>query len=147
MRQVRKVWLGLAAGIVACAGGTTDNGNNNNNGNNPPNYPGDPGGTPVQAATVNVDDNQFSPNSVVVTIGGTVTFHWAGTNGHSVTPNGSSTFSPTSGVAYPPKDLVVTFSSAGTYQYRCIIHGADGSGDGYGGGSTPGTMVGTVTVR
>lgn len=130
-------WLVLL-GAAGCGGaGTTENNGNNNGGN----YPGDPGGTPAQSATVDILDNNFSPNAVVVAVGGTVTFHWVGTNGHSVTPNGSPSFSPTAGVSFPPKDLTVTFATAGTYNYYCIIHG---SSDGYGG---QGNMIGSVTVR
>ena len=141
MRWVARVWLGLAFGTIGCGGGTTDN-NNGNNGNNGGNYPGDPGGTPAQQAVVQVVDNQFSPNSVVLAVGGTVTFQWVGGAGHSVTPAGSPSFSPTAGVSYPPKQLEVTFSAAGTYHYYCIIHGAS---DGYGGAQ--GDMVGTIIVR
>ena len=137
MQRKWTTWLVLLA-AGACGGGATE-GNNDNNGT--PNYPGDPGGSPVQAATVDVVDNQFSPSSVVVAIGGTVTFHWVGSGGHSVTPSGSPSFSPTAGVSYPPKDLTVTFSEAGTYNYYCITHG---SSDGYGG---RGNMLGTVVVR
>jgi plastocyanin len=135
----RKWTLIILFGAAACGGGTTENNNGNNNGNG--NYPGDPGGSPVQAATVEVRDNQYVPNSVVVAVGGTVTFQWIGTAGHSVTPGSGSTFSPTAGISYPPKELTVTFSTAGTYNYYCIIHGAS---DGYGG---QGSMIGTVTVR
>ena len=138
MQRKWTTWLVLIS-AAACGGGTTENNNGNNNGT--PNYPGDPGGSPVQAATVDILDNQFSPNAVVVAVGGTVTFHWVGTAGHSVTPSSGSTFSPTAGVSFPPKDMTVTFSTAGTYNYYCIIHGAS---DGYGG---QGNMIGTVTVR
>ncbi len=131
-------WLVLL-GVAACGGGTTENNNGNNNGNN--DYPGDPGGAPVQAATVEVEDNRFSPDAVVVTVGGTVTFHWVGGAGHSVTPSGTPTFSPTAGVSYPPKDLTVTFTAPGVYEYYCTIHGGS---DGYGG---RGNMLGTVIVR
>jgi len=136
--QRKWTWLVLL-GAAACGSGTTENNNGNNNGT--PNYPGDPGTAPVQAATVDVNDNYFSPSAVVVAVGGTVTFHWVGTAGHSVTPQSGSTFSPAAGVSYPPKDMTVTFTTAGTYNYYCIIHG---SSDGYGG---QGNMTGTITVR
>lgn len=138
MKQKWTIWLALIS-AAACGGGSPTGNNGNNNGS--PNYPGDPGGTPAQSATVDVLDNNFSPNAVVVAIGGTVTFHWVGTAGHSVTPSSGATFSPTAGVSYPPKDMTVTFSAAGTYNYYCIIHGAS---DGYGG---QGNMIGTITVR
>ena len=137
MQRKWTTWLVLLA-AGACGGGTTENNNGNNNGND---FPGDPGGSPVQAATVEVRDNQFQPNAVVVAVGGTVTFSWVGGAGHSVTPSGSPSFSPTAGVSFPPKELTVTFTSPGTYHYYCIIHGGS---DGYGG---QGNMIGTVTVR
>ncbi|HLB55679.1 MAG TPA: hypothetical protein VJK71_11295 [Gemmatimonadales bacterium] len=136
MRRIQLAWLTLA--LSTACGGSPTNDNGNNNGNP---YPQDPGGTPEQAVEVEVRDDVFVPNSVVVAVGGTVTFRWIGTNGHSVTPRGASTFSPTAPVSYPPKDLVVAFSSAGTYHYNCIIHGAS---DGYG---SQGNMIGTVSVR
>jgi len=137
----RGVYLLVAGVLVACGSSTESNGNNNGNNNGTRQYPGDPGGTPALAATVDVIDNAFSPQAVVVAVGGTVTFHWVGGAGHSVTPAGSPTFTPSAGISYPPKDLVVTFSTAGTYNYYCIVHG---SSDGYG---NAGTMTGTVVVR
>ncbi len=130
----------LAALVAGCGGGPAGN-DGNNNPNNPPQYPGDPGGTPAAAVTVDIMDNQFNPNSVVVAVGGTVTFRWVGTAGHSVTPSGSPSFSPTAGVSYPPRELVVTLTSEGTYHYFCILHGTS---DGYGG---QGNMLGTIVVR
>jgi plastocyanin len=131
MRNIQACGIMLSV-LAGCSGTETT-------GANP--FPEDPGGTPVQAATVQVVDNSFSPNAVVVAVGGTVTFHWVGTAGHSVTPTGSPAFSPTAAVSFPPKDLTVTFTTAGTYRYYCTNHGAS---DGYG---TRGTMVGTVVVR
>lgn len=125
-------WIVACAALVGC-GGSVDN--------TVGPFPADPGGVPVQTATVQVLDNTFSPNAIVVAVGGTVTFHWVGTAGHSVTPAGSPAFTPTAAVSYPPKDLTVTFSTAGTYHYYCIIHGA---ADAYG---ARGTMIGTVVVR
>ena len=122
-------------GAAACSSSTENNNGNNNH------YPGDPGGSPAQAVTVEVLDNRYSPAAVVVAVGGTVTFSWIGTAGHSVTPTGSPAFSPAAGVSFPPKELTVTFTTAGTYNYHCLIHGVT---DAYG---TQGSMVGTVFVR
>jgi plastocyanin len=135
MYRFSRLALGaLLTSAAACSSGSTENGN-------PINYPADPGTAPVQAALVEVQDNFFNPASVVLAIGGTVTWRWVGGAGHSVTPQGSTTFSPTAPVSYPPKDLVVTIPTAGTYNYLCTVHGAS---DGYGG---VGSMYGTVTVR
>jgi plastocyanin len=136
MKRALPIALGAVfAAVAACGSSSTENGNPNN-------FPGDPGTAPVQAATVQIQDNFFNPSSVVLATGGSVTWHWVGGNGHSVTPTGSTTFSPTAPVSFPDRpDLVVSFPTAGTYNYFCTVHGAS---DGYGGA---GSMVGTITVR
>jgi plastocyanin len=135
MKRTLPIALGAAfAAVAACGSSSTENGN-------PSNFPGDPGSAPVQAATVQIQDNFFNPASVVLATGGTVTWHWVGGNGHSVTATGSPTFTGAP-VSFPGReDLVVSFSTAGTYNYFCTVHG---SSDGYGGA---GDMVGTITVR
>ena len=136
MQRTRRVGLAAILGWAAACGysGPTDNG-----GNNGPNYPNNPGGTPVLSANVSVNDNFYSPASVNLAAGGTVTWTWVGDEGHSVTPESGTTFSPTAGVSFPPKTLQVTFASAGTYQYYCTAHGADAYGQG--------AMVGSVFVQ
>jgi plastocyanin len=120
------------ATLLGCGGGAYTTANNN--------VPPPPSGNPVQAATVDVQDNYFSPASVLIVAGGTVTWNWVG-SGHSVTSNGSPAFSPNAPVSNAPKTLgPVTFSTAGTYQYYCTVHGVPGA---YGGGS----MTGTVFVQ
>jgi plastocyanin len=79
-------------------------------------------------ANVTVGDNFFSPDSVRIAVGGTVTWDWgAGGVTHNVT------FTPSAGV---PADIANrnsgtqsrTFSTAGTFIYRCTIHaGMNGS--------------------
>ena len=101
--------------------------------------PTDPGGTPAPTATIQVMNDFYSPATVVITPGGTVTWNWVG-SGHSVTPDGSTTFSPTAPISNPPKTLQVVFASAGTYSFHCTAHGVPGV---YGGG----TMTGAVFVR
>ena len=129
---------GILLGVAACSsGGTTDNGNNNG-GQNPPQLPG---GTPVATANIDVLNNYYAPNSVLLAVNGTVTWNWVGDNGHSVTSTVAPTFSPTAPVSYPPKSLVVTFTTTGDYRYFCLTHGVS---DGYGGG---GSMVGEIFVR
>lgn len=127
------VLTGLLVTAAACSSGGTDLGTVF-----PPAPPPIlPGGTPVQAANVNVADDFFSPNAVLLAAGGTVTWNWTGTDGHSVT---SSEFSPNAPVSYPPKSLVVTFANTGDFNYFCSVHGVAGYG-------TAGTMIGTVFVR
>ena len=136
MRLTGSARIALLFGLAGCGGTTTGNNNDDD-----PNYPSDPGGTPSQAAVIEIQDDEYVPNSVVVGVGGTVTFRWVGNNGHSVTPGDGTTFSPTSGIAYPPKEIVVTFDAAGSYHFYCLLHGV-ATQYGYGG-----SMIGTVTVR
>ena len=124
---------------AACSGGETpaDTGNNGNNGNNNP--PTNPGGSPVPSASIDVGNNFFNPNSVLLAAGGTVTWTWVG-SGHSVTSDGSPSFAPNAPISNAPNTLVVTFATAGDYRYFCLVHGVSG-------GYTSGSMVGEVFVR
>jgi plastocyanin len=70
---------------------------------------------------VDVQDNQFVPQSVTVTHGATVTWTWKGATGHNVTfedGQGSSS-TQTNGT------LDRTFGTAGTFRYRCTIHSSN----------------------
>lgn len=118
----------LVALLVACGGGggTTDPDDDNTPGNpsnpsNPstPNNPGTPA-PPPSSQSVNVSDNSFSPDSVEVAIGGTVTWSWtAAYSAHNVTFSGGETSgNQTSG------EYSRIFSSAGNFTYNCTIHGA-----------------------
>jgi plastocyanin len=73
-------------------------------------------------ANVAVNDNVFSPDSVRIAVGGTVTFDWgAGGGTHNVT---------FANVAGAPADIPDrasgavdrTFGTAGTFNYQCTIH-------------------------
>jgi len=126
--------IGVLAAALACSSGpTTDN--NQNGGNNQP--PVLPGGTPVASANVDVANDFYAPNSVLLAAGGTVTWNWTGDHGHSVTSN---VFQPNAPVSYPPHSLSVTFPSTGDFAYFCTVHGVSGYG-------VAGTMVGTIYVR
>ena len=126
--------ISLAALTAACGGydNTAPAGDN---------LPDQPGGNPVQSATVDVRDNQFVPNSVNLVSGGTVTWTWSGNN-HDLAPVGTPTFSPTASIENAGFTLgPVTFSQAGTFRYRCTVHS---SIDAYGGLSG---MTGVVFVQ
>jgi plastocyanin len=87
-----------------------------------------PGGTDVT-----VQDNAFSPSSLTVAVGQTVTWTWAGSTAHNVTwDSGSPTASPTQSSGTYER----TFAQAGTFAYHCTIHGGPGTG-----------MHGTITVQ
>lgn len=136
MRAILRLAAGaFTAALLACGGGTSTS-----NGPSDSGYPQQPpAGNPVNAATVTVSNNVFSPASVSLSSGGTVTWTWAA-SGHSVTSDGQPSFSPNAPVVNAPYTLgPVTFASPGTYQYYCSVHGVSG---GYGGG-----MLGTIFVQ
>jgi plastocyanin len=123
----------LAALLAACGYDSTSPAGDN--------LPGQPSGNPVQAATVDVRNNQFVPNSVNLVSGGTVTWSWSG-NDHDVAPVGSPTFSPAASVQNAGFTLgPVTFNQAGTFRYRCTVHSTI---DTYGGLSG---MTGVIFVQ
>ena len=104
------------------------------------NIPPQPIGVPAQAVSVSVQDNFFIPASALVAVNGTVTWTWVG-NGHSVTSDGSPTFSPNAPISNAPTTLgPIVFSTLGTYSYHCTVHGVPGV---YGSGQ----MTGAVFVR
>jgi plastocyanin len=113
-----------ATTLVACGGGgggTTEP--------NPP-TPGPAPGPPVAAAAVSMEsrsdgygatDNSFSPASVRIVRGGTVTWHNGTGVAHTVT-FGSTAGAPENVPSHTSGDNVRTFGTAGTYSYRCSIH-------------------------
>jgi plastocyanin len=79
---------------------------------------------------VSVADNTFSPGTLTVAKGTTVTWQWSGAAPHAVAGKfeGQDVKSPTltgSGT------FTFTFNTPGTYTYQCAIHGA----------SMPGTII------
>jgi plastocyanin len=82
---------------------------------------------PVNASTLT--NTAFAPDAVDVSAGGTVT--WTNSDGVAHTST-SDTGVWDSGIVQPGGQFSVSFPTAGTYRYRCLIH--------------PG-MVGTVVVH
>lgn len=78
---------------------------------------------PVAAATVtvSVQDDQFSPESITVAVGGTVQWNWTGSNQHTVTSNGAESFD--SGAPQSTGTFSHTFNAIGAFSYLCAIHG------------------------
>ena len=113
--------------LSACGGG-------GGNGGDGSNYsPVEPSGggttsTPSSSSDIRVSDNAFSPASTTVAPGTTVTWTWAASSEHDVTF--------TDGPRSPIQSTGTyqrTFPAAGSFPYRCSIHGA--------------AMSGTITVR
>ena len=71
------------------------------------------------SASVNAGDFFFSPASVTIAVGDTVTWHNSGQAPHNATGNNGS-FS--TGTINPGGSASHTFSSAGTFSYICTIH-------------------------
>jgi plastocyanin len=79
---------------------------------------------PGPGATVQVlPNNTFSPATVTVAPGGSVTWVWGeGSGQHNVVPDAGEPAS--SGVlAAGPKTYTYTFTTPGTYRYYCVAHG------------------------
>ena len=81
--------------------------------------------------TIHILDNRFSPASVTIAVGDSVTWRWEGNNSHSVTqgttPNASE--DPTRLFDSPIKSsgtFGYRFTSAGTVPYFCRPHFASG---------------------
>jgi plastocyanin len=125
-------FLPLLPLFIACGGSDIPTGTSTT--------PPPPTGNPVTAATIQVQDNFYSPATVLISAGGTVTWNWGGEEAHSVTPDGATSFT---GVALKTAPFTlgpVVFAVAGTYSFHCTAHGVAGT---YGGG----TMTGAVFVQ
>jgi plastocyanin len=99
---------------------------------------------PVTTSTVTIADLTFSPATVSVPVGATVTWNWAcsdggsdGYGGYATCASHNVTFDDGSGVASSTQSsgsFSRTFAAAGTFKYHCSIHGA-------------GIMSGSVVVQ
>lgn len=105
--STRWVALAFAAALLACGSSTSVTAGGN---------------------AVSVKDNFYSPSTLTVAVGDTVTWTWAGANQHSVTfDDGTASATQASGT------FQRVFSTAGMYPYHCVVHGL--------------AMSGTVTVQ
>ncbi|MCA1822818.1 MAG: peptidoglycan-binding protein [Frankia sp.] len=86
------------------------------------------------SATVDVQEVTFSPSTVAVDVGGTVTWTFNGAGEHSITADSGafdsnpscSTASLTDCATAGAAAFTATFPAAGSYAYYCRIHGAPG---------------------
>jgi plastocyanin len=77
---------------------------------------GEPG-SPVSGVTqVAIEDNHFSPDSIEIPPGTTVTWTWKGDHDHNVHGDGLDSPTQDSGT------YAFTFDQPGTYDYECTLH-------------------------
>lgn len=132
MRRFRLVaCVGLAAALGACGGGGGSSLSTSPGGTNP-------GGTttPPAANTVTLVNSTFSPTSMTVTAGTTVTWKWNDCSGGDGYGGGGATcvthqiaFDDGSGITSTSQDQGTfgrTFNAKGTFKYHCVIHQAMG---------------------
>ena len=87
--------------------------------------PPPPTGVTVQVLSGTV--NRFSPSSVTITAGQTVTWEWpVGSVSHNVAPDVGDVPPRSGDPADGPATYAYTFATPGTYQYHCEVHGAAG---------------------
>jgi len=91
-------------------------------------------GPQVEIDLFTAGGSRFEPAAVIVPVGTTVNWVWKD-GMHSVVSNGAPTF-PGQNSSDTPRTYSFTFTTAGTYNFYCLEHGAPGSG-----------MHGVVVVR
>lgn len=101
------------------------------------------------SALVSMGDNFYSPRTVSIAVGDTVTWSNDGQAQHSATANDGSF---DTGVYGPGQSRSQTFNTAGTFGYFCTVHGqaqsgtvrvaSAGGGGGGGGGDDAGSSAG-----
>jgi plastocyanin len=77
---------------------------------------------PASAATVSIGDFFFSPTSVNVAQGGTVSWHNGGSATHTSTQNAPLSLWNTGNLASGSTSTAVALRAAGSYPYHCSIH-------------------------
>lgn len=92
--------------------------------------------------TITMTDNQFSPKTVSIAPGDTVTWVNNGSMAHTVTAD-NGTFD--SGTIQPGQSFSAIFNSVGTYAYYCKLHGGKG-GAGMSGVLTVGAGASGTTI-
>ena len=86
---------------------------------NSSNNPTSTGTTPVAAANATIQNFAFSPATIHVIVGGTVTWTNKDATPHTVTDNGGAF---DSGSIAADATYKMTFAKAGTYTYHCTLH-------------------------
>ena len=115
----------FVAALSACGGSTGPDAGSSTN--QQPGGTQNPGGQP-SGPTITVANNNFSPDNLQTTVNTTVTWKWDSCGGdgyggtscteHTVTFSDGQTSSAQSSGTFSRR-----FSAAGTYSYKCNIHG------------------------
>ena len=100
MRRFLRRWL-VASAVIALVGLTA---------------------LPAQATTVNVADFSFSPQSLTIAQGGTVSWHNNGPSVHTSTQNSPLSMWNTGNIAVNSTSASIALPAAGVYSYHCAIH-------------------------
>jgi amicyanin len=80
------------------------------------------GAAPSTASSVTIQNFAFSPSSITVKVGETVTWTNNDTIGHTVTSDNNTSGGPDSSTINNGKTYSFTFKKAGTYGYHCTPH-------------------------
>ena len=79
-------------------------------------------GTNTAAEKVAIQNFAFTPSSITVKVGTTVTWTNSDSVAHTVTADTSSSDGPASGSLASGDTYSFTFKKAGTYAYHCAVH-------------------------
>ena len=86
---------------------------------------------------VQVINNQFVPATITVPVNTTVTWTWGqNASQHNITPDNPSNVPSEPAISNAPHTYTHTFTTPGTYDYYCVVHGGPQTG-----------MHGTVIVQ
>jgi plastocyanin len=141
--RITPTWLIAATAAMAIA--CSDNNTSPNPGGTDGGTGGGTNGGTTAPTTANVivgniffqSEHNGTRNPAVDTVatGGTVTWTWTGTGSiqHSVQSVGSPSFTSSAVLAGEGQTYSMVFSTAGTYQYDCAVHGT--------------AMTGTIVVQ
>lgn len=117
MKRIRILALGLlASGMLLLACDKDNDDDPGGGGNNPP---------PGSGNSVTISGSSFSPGTLTIQRGATVTWTNTDSNPHTVTADNNSF---NSGTLNPNGTFSYTFNTAGSFTYHCNFHsGMNGS--------------------
>jgi plastocyanin len=129
--RLRSDWLVLLASVTLVSCSDDDNGS-------PTEPPPAPSTVAVTVGNIFFQSDRNStqnPALDTVAVGGAVTWTWVNTGStpHNVESQGSPSFQSSTVQTGDGATYTLTFGTAGTYQYDCVVHGS--------------AMSGTIVVR